>query len=63
MDPTQCLIDILGALDGCQGPDDADSQESKARNREEAIEGLLNLAEWLQKGGFAPKIQEVLERL
>jgi hypothetical protein len=57
MDPTQCLIDILNSIDGCHGQD---SQEAKARHREEAIEGLQNLAGWLQKGGFAPKLQEVL---
>ena len=62
MDPTQCLIDTLSAIDGCD-PDDADSAEvarAKARNRDEAIEGLRNLADWLEKGGFAPKIQDVI---
>ena len=62
MDPTQCLIDLLSSLDCC-GPDNADSAEAKACNREEAIEGLRNLADGLAKGGFAPKLQDVLDGL
>jgi len=47
MDPDACLALIHEHLDALRnGDDDA---------REEAIEALRNLADWLKKGGFPPK--------
>lgn len=47
MDPDACLAIIHENLNALRsGDEDA---------REEAIEALRNLADWLQKGGFAPR--------
>ena len=47
MDPDACLQLIHEHLDSLRGGDED--------AREEAIEALRNLADWLQKGGFAPQ--------
>jgi hypothetical protein len=47
MDPTACLDLILSDL--------------VERNREEAIDGLRNLADWLERGGFFPTVKARLE--
>jgi hypothetical protein len=59
MDPKQCLLNILNAIDGCCGPD----AEAVTQSREDAIESLRDLADWLERGGFAPSLPEVLESL
>lgn len=59
MDPDQALLDILELLDGCHGTD----EEAKTRHRAEAIERLGDLSKWLKKGGFAPNIKNVMERM
>jgi hypothetical protein len=47
MDPDACLALVHEHLDALRdGDEDA---------RDEAIEALRNLADWLQKGGFAPR--------
>ena len=54
MDPTACWQSILQLIREAQqtAPDDAD--------RELLIDDLRNLADWLEKGGFYPKLEEDL---
>lgn len=49
MDPTATLDDILYVLFKL-------NQDNDPHFRETAVEQLRNLANWLEKGGFAPKL-------
>ena len=55
MDPTASLTNTLDLLAGNQG-DDEDT-------REEMTQGLRDLADWIEKGGFLPDMPEVFLRV
>jgi hypothetical protein len=48
MDPTECLAEILLAL--------------REDRKGDAIQGMENLAGWLQRGGFSPDVDDALKR-
>jgi hypothetical protein len=57
MDPDACLELIHGSLAELReilGEPDADS-ESVEYARDDVVESLRNLADWIVKGGFPPK--------
>lgn len=49
MDPTACLTRALTALE--------------LNDRDEAVEALRDLANWLERGGFMPHVDIALERV
>lgn len=48
MDPDKCWEEILELLAGLQKEEDED-------DRDELVEHLRNLADWIGKGGFVPR--------
>ena len=48
MDPDTCWEETLGLLSTLQKKEDEDS-------REDLVEHLRNLADWIAKGGFVPR--------
>jgi hypothetical protein len=54
MDPTVTLADTLAALHGI---DDPGKVYTSDEHRAQAIEGLRDLADWLEKGGRAPGVE------
>lgn len=55
MDPTASLTNTLDLLAGNQG----DTEDT----REEMAQGLRDLADWVEKGGFLPDMSEVFLRV
>lgn len=55
MDPTATLTKILDSLTGEGTPGDLEL------DREAAIEGLHDLAAWLDKGGALPDLEKAIE--
>lgn len=53
MDPNICLIETLEALSALKNGDED--------MREVAVERLRALAQWLERGGFAPDPQRITE--
>lgn len=61
MDPTACLRDTLAALIVARSTPRAETEVTLAAQT--AIDGLRNLADWLERGGFAPDVERVLDEL
>ena len=59
MDPRTCLIETLEAILDAGRPNSGkydDEAEVAEIRRGEAVEGLRNLADWLEGGGFVPSV-------
>lgn len=52
MDPNACLARILESLE--------DLRDGNEDARDDAVEALRDLAEWLARGGFPPRATYVL---
>lgn len=59
MDPNEVLAQILEDLNDMMKADATVVEDA----RESAVENLRNLADWLEKKGFAPNVQAVIEDL
>lgn len=55
MDPNATLRALLEALDACA------KDSETLDDRENAVDLARNLADWLEKGGFAPDVHRVCE--
>jgi hypothetical protein len=64
MDPDAALRDALEALRELRMREDSalpdELPEASAGERQQAVDCLRNLADWLAKGGFAPRAQAVI---
>lgn len=55
MDPNACLRNILDLLGEIYDNESDEGATLDRDRREEASQALQDLAEWLDKGGFAPR--------
>jgi hypothetical protein len=56
MDPTRCLQTLLSDLSVLSYAHSNQEKENIV-DREDAIDGLRQLADWLENGGFPPRIE------
>jgi hypothetical protein len=55
MDPTRCLQTLLSDL-SILSYAHSNQEKENIVDREDAIDGLRQLADWLERGGFPPRV-------